>query len=137
MSDQDAFERIVASFHDAVLDETLWPTTSALIDAACGVEGNALFVGAGPKDEGRIRFGQLYYRGASRDDLLHEYLTVYHPLDASVPRVRQLPDSRLVHVTALYTTEELTDLAHLQRDAAPPRAPTRQDGLNVRLDGPG
>ena len=32
MSDQDAFARIVASFHEAMLDDTRWPTTSTLID---------------------------------------------------------------------------------------------------------
>ena len=134
MSDQDVFERIVASLHDAVLDETRWPTTSALIDAACGTQGNALFVGAGPKDDGRVLFGQLYYRGASRDDLLHEYLTVYHPLDASVPRLRHLPANHLVHITALYTTEELqTSPAY---NEMLPRL-NAQDSVNVRLTGLG
>ena len=133
MSDQDAFERIVASFHDAVLDETLWPTTSALIDAACGVEGNALFVGAGPQDDVRVLFSQAYYRGEHRADLEREYVEVYHPIDERVPRVRQLPDSRLVHVTALYTTEELK--TSLTYNEMAPRGHA-QDGLNVRLDGP-
>ena len=32
MGDQDAFERILASLHDAMLDDTRWPGTSALID---------------------------------------------------------------------------------------------------------
>ena len=132
MNDQDVFERIVASLHDAVLDETRWSATSALIDAACGTQGNALFVGAGPKDDGRVLFGQLYYRGASRDDLLHEYLTVYHPLDASVPRLRCLPANHLVHITALYTTEELqTSPAY---NEMLPRL-NAQDSVNVRLTG--
>ena len=133
MSDQDAFERIVASFHDAVLDETLWPATSALIDEACGVAGNALFVGAGPKDDVRVIFSQAYYRGEHRADLEREYVEVYHPIDERVPRVRQLPDSRLVHVTALYTAEELK--TSLTYNEMAPRGHA-QDGLNVRLDGP-
>ena len=37
MSHQDAFERILASLYDAMLDETRWPATSALIDEACGL----------------------------------------------------------------------------------------------------
>ena len=39
MSEQSAFERIVASLHDAMLDDSHWPATSALIDEACGVDG--------------------------------------------------------------------------------------------------
>ena len=39
MSDQDAFERILASLYDAMLDDVHWPSTSALIDEACGSTG--------------------------------------------------------------------------------------------------
>ena len=62
MSDQDAFERILASLHDAMLDDTLWPATSALIDEACGVKGNSLLVGEGPED---AHFVGVYYRGSA------------------------------------------------------------------------
>ena len=41
MSDQDMFERILVSLHDAMLDASLWPATSALIDESCGTVGNA------------------------------------------------------------------------------------------------
>ena len=50
MSEQPAFERILASLHDAMLDDTHWPATSALIDEACGLTGKALLVGEGPQD---------------------------------------------------------------------------------------
>ncbi len=50
MSDQDALERIMASLYDAMLDDTQWPATSALIDETCGIKGNTLLVGEGPKD---------------------------------------------------------------------------------------
>ena len=40
MSDQDAFNRILASLYEATLDEALWPATSALIDEAVGLQGN-------------------------------------------------------------------------------------------------
>ena len=42
MSDQDTFERILASLYDAMLNDAHWPATSALIDEACGLQGNAL-----------------------------------------------------------------------------------------------
>ena len=63
MSDQDAFEGILASLHDAMLDETLWPATSALIDEACGLHGNALLVGQGPKEAVRVLCPGFYLRG--------------------------------------------------------------------------
>ena len=56
MSAQPTFERILASLYDAMLDDARWPATSALIDEACGVVGNDLMVGEGPKDDVRACF---------------------------------------------------------------------------------
>ena len=78
MNDQDAFERILASLYDAMLDETRWPATSALIDEACGLTGNGLMVGEGPPDDVRALFLGLYSRGQRREDLEREYLENYH-----------------------------------------------------------
>ena len=133
MNDQDAFERILASLYDAMLDDAHWPATSALIDEACGITGNTLLVGEGPQDDVRALFVGLYYRGQRREDLEREYLKVYHPIDECVPRVRQLPDSRLVHVSDLYTAEELKTSPTYNE--ARPRGRC-QAGLSVRLDGP-
>ena len=64
-------------------------------------------VGEGPKDDIQALFIGSYYRGQRREDLEREYLKNYHPTDERVPRFRQLPDSRLAHVSDLYTAEEL------------------------------
>ena len=64
----DAFERIMASLYDAMIDDTHWPATSALIDEACGITGNVLLVGEGPKDDIRASFVGLYSRGQRRED---------------------------------------------------------------------
>ena len=134
MSDQDAFERILASLYDAMLDDVHWPATSALIDEACGLTGNALMVGEGPKDDIRALFVGLYYRGQRRTDLEREYLEVYHPINEAIPRQLQLPDSHLVQIKDLYTAEELkTSLAY---NEALLRG-KYQNGLNVLLEGPG
>ena len=133
MSDQDAFESILASLYDAMLDDTYWPATSALIDEACGSTGNALLVGEGPKDDLRVLFVGLYYRGQRREDLEREYLEIYHPIDERVPRFRQLPDSRLVHVTDLYTAEKLKTSPTYNEIMLRGK---HQDSLNVRMDGP-
>ena len=132
MNNQDAFERILASLYDAMLDETRWPATSALIDEACGITGNGLMVAEGPKNDVRGLFVGLYYRGQRREDLEREYLEHYHAIDERVPRFRKLPVSRLVHINDLYTAEELKTSPtynELLRRAG------MQDGLNVRLPG--
>ena len=133
MSAQSAFERIVASLHDAMLDDSHWPATSALIDEACGIAGNALLVGEGPPDDICVTFVGLYYHGQRRTDLEREYLELYHPIDERVPRVRQLPDSHVVPIKDLYTAEELKT-SRAYNEAL--RRGKYQQGLNVRLDGP-
>ena len=130
MSDQDAFERILASLYGAMLDDALWPATSALIDEACGMQGNALAVGEGPKDDVQIITAGLYYRGERHEDLEREYLDIYHPMDESVPRFRQLPDSRVVRAVDLYTAEELQTSPTYNELLSRARG---QDGLHVRL----
>ena len=132
MKNPDAFERILASLYDAMLDETRWPATSALIDEACGLTGNGLMVGEGPKNDVRGLFVGLYYRGQRREDLEREYLENYHSIDERVPRFRQLPARRLVHINDLYTAEELKTSPTYNEIL--PRA-AMQDGLNVRLPG--
>ena len=133
MSGHDAFERILASLYDAMLDDVHWPATTALIDAACGSTSNVLLIGEGPPDDIRVLTAGLYIRGQRHEDLEREYLEVYHPNDERVPRLRQLPDSHLVHVTDLYTAEELKTSPTYNEIL--PRA-RYQNGLNVRLDGP-
>ena len=132
MSDRDAFERILTALYDAMLDDRHWPATSALIDEACGLMGNTLLVGEGPKHDLRVGFVGLYYRGQRRTDLEREYLEVYHPIDERVPRVRQLPDSRLVPIKALYTAEELKTSRAYNEIVSRCQG---QHGLNVRFDG--
>ena len=115
-----------------MLDETRWPATSALIDEACGLTGNGLMVAEGPKDDVRAVFVGLYSRGQRREDLEREYLENYHAIDERVPRFRQLPASRLVHINDLYTAEELKTSPTYNEIL---RRAGMQDGLNVRLPG--
>ena len=132
MSGRDVFERIMASLYDAMLDDARWPAASALIDEACGLAGNALLIGEGPEDDIRVGFVGLYYRGQRRRDLEREYLEVYHPIDERVPRLRQQPYGRLVHVSDHYTAGELkTSRAY---NEALVRA-QHTNGLDMRLEG--
>ena len=130
---QDVYERILTSLYDAMLDDTHWPATSALIDEACGITSNCLLVGEGPKDDLRVLTVGLYYRGQRHEDLEREYLEVYHPIDERIPRFRQLPCGHLVHVKDLYTAEELKTSPTYNEILLRSQY---QNGLNVRLDGP-
>ena len=134
MSQLDTFDRILASLHDAMLDDSHWTATSLLIDQACGMKGNALVVGKGrSQEDGQIFLARFCYRGERREDREQWYFDLYYPWDERVPRVAQLPDSRLVHITDLYTARELkTSPAY---NEALPRG-GYQHGLNARLDGP-
>ena len=134
MSEGAPFDRILASLHDAMFDDAQWSATSALIDDACRTKGNVLTHAEGAsQDEVEIYFAWFHYRGERRHDLENEYFGGFYPWDERIPRLRRLPDSRLVQVADLYTREELkTSAAYndlLSRSHA-------QNGLNVRLDGP-
>ena len=133
MGEQDAFERIVASVYDAMLDDSRWPATSALIDQTCGLTGNDLIVREGPLDDVRVLFVGAYCRGQRREDQERDYLENYYPTDERVPRFRQLPDSHLVHVRDLLTADELKT-SPTYNDML--RRTGGQDSLNARLDGP-
>ncbi len=107
MTEQDAFERILTALYESMLDDSHWPATSALIDEVCGLTGNNLMVGEGPKQDIRVRFVGLYYRGHRRTDLEREYVEDYHAIDERIPRFRQLPGGRVVHSNDMFTAEEL------------------------------
>ena len=134
MSQQDLFERILASLHEAALDDARWPAASSLIDEACGSKGNFLTHADGDCDGDVEIFGARFcYRGQRRTDLERLYLETYYPLDERIPRIRRLPDSQVRHVSSLYTDEE-KKTSPVYNEALP-LSDTR-DSLNVRLDGP-
>ena len=132
MSPLDAFDRILASLYQALLDDAHWPAASALIDEACGLVGNALIVGEG-LDDVQIHFARYLYRGEPRPDVVREYFEVYHPQDEGLPRLRRLPDAKLVHIPELYTEKERRTSAAYNEGLHRLHG---QNGLGVRLDGP-
>ena len=133
MSRQDAFERILASLHEAMLDDDHWLVTSALIDEAYRTKGNHLvFGGHSPRRFERF-FTRFCYRGDHRTDREWEYFQEYHPVDERLPQMRQLPDSKIVHITETVPEQDLR--GSLTYNEAMPRFEF-QNGLNARLDGP-
>ena len=134
MNERDAFDRILASLHEAMLDDAHWLPTSALIDDACRTKGNMLTFAEGQThDDVEIFYIRFCFRGEHHKELEREYFTHYFPWDERIPRLRQLPDSQLFHVPDLYTEQELkTSPAY--NEVLPVGG--IQNGLNVRLEGP-
>ena len=134
MSERPALHRVLASLHEAALDDAHFPTCSALIDDACGTQGNILTFALGQsRDDVEIYLARLYYRGERHHALERDYFDAHYPRDERVPRLIHLPDSEVVHVAELYTEEELRTSETYNEFL--PRARYR-DSLNVRMDGP-
>ena len=133
MSLNDAFEQILASLYQAMLDDGHWPATSALIDDACGLVGSGLVVGEGVDGAAQIYFTRLLYRGESREDLAREYLDVHYPHDSGMRRLMGRPEGELVHLPELYTEDERKTSAVYNEGW---RRLTAQTGLNVHFDEP-
>ena len=134
MNGEDTFDRMLAVLHDATLDMTHWPAFSALIDEACSTNGNSLIVGSGCGADVQVQFARFYQHGQRCQDLEREYFEVYHPQDERLPRLRSLPDSQLVRAASLYDDHELKTSSVYNEWM---RKIGSQNGLNVRLDGPG
>ena len=135
MIERDAFERILASMHEAALDDTRWSSASALIDDALGVHGNCLaFADLNSSQELQFLFVGVFFRGQRHHELEREYIEDYYSLDERVPRFGQVPDSQLFHITDLFTEEELKTSAVYNDYSIRMHA---QNSINLRLDGPG
>ena len=135
MSETTTFDRLVAALQDAAFDPARWPMASALADEVIGTTGNSLVVGDGEVTRDvRIFMAGVYQRGERRRDLERQYFGHYHSMDERLPRLRLMPDSRLVRSRDLYTEEELKRSPCYNEILLRGRA---QDSLIVRLDGPG
>ena len=134
MSDQEAFERILASLHEATLDDAQWPAVAALIDEACRTKGNCVAFGNAFADsEAEVFFLRLCTRGERNRESEHEYFSTYHHVDERIPRLMRLPDSHIVHVADLYSEPERNVSVVYNELLIRSEC---QNGLNVRLDGP-
>ena len=133
MSLQDTFDRALASLHHAGLDDAHWPAAAALMEDACGITGNSLVVGRGFGDDVEIYFGRICRRGERREDFERSYFAQTHRRDERLPRLRVLPDSKVVHVSELFSEQERKTSVVYNEQLPLSGA---QNGLNVRLDGP-
>ena len=130
MCEQDAFNDVLVSLHEAAFDDARWPAASRCIDEACAIKSNSLLIGQGPENDIEASYVGFYVWGERYEEIEREYLVSYHPHDERVPRLRQLPDSRVVPARDLYNARELkispTYNEHMLRSNG-------QNSLNVRL----
>ena len=134
MSKQEAFERILASLHEAAMDDARLSTASALIDDALGVYGNCMAVGDLHSGEDvQVYFARFFYQGYRHHEFEREYFENYFPLDERLPRLRRLPDSQLFHFVDLFTEEEKKTSAVYNECSTLMLA---RNSINLRLDGP-
>ena len=134
MSERDAFDGILASLHEAALDRRHWSSATKLIDDALRTHGSSMVCGDGDsEDDIRIHFAWAFVGGQRDRQLEREYFRIYYPLDERAPRLRRLPDSRLFHMTDLYSDAELKTSRTYNEVLACGQA---GNGINVRLDGP-
>ena len=99
MSERDAFDRILASFHDARIDDTHWLQTFTLMDDACRTKGDMLTFAEGcARDEIELPCARSCFRGEHNRELERKYVDSCLPWDERIPRFRTMPDSQILHV---------------------------------------
>lgn len=133
VSEQDLIGRVLASLHEATLDDVHWPETAALISEACGLKGHFLVLGErSPDDAVQTFMTRFFHRGQRRTDWERLYYQVYHALDERPPRLSRLPDSLILHARELYTEHELRTSPAYNEALLLAES---QNSLHVRLDG--
>ena len=134
MSHHDKYGGVLLSLYEAALDDSLWPAASAQVDEACGMLGSSLVVGRGlSQEDGQIFFSRICHRGERFEEWEKWYFSNYYPRDERVPRVTQLPDSKLVHMGDLFTEEERRTSATYNEALL---LGGYQNGMIARMDGP-
>ncbi len=134
MSEREAFDRILASLHEAALDDTHWSTASALIDDTLNVHGNGLvLVDLNSPENIQIYFLGFFYHGQRNREWERVYYEVYYPLDERVPRAQRMPDGQLIHLNDLYSEYERKTSA-VYNDFS--TLVHYRNSINMRLDGP-
>ena len=131
---EQAPEGAGGQYNEARSHQGRWCYTSALIDTAFGATGNILTFGDEPsKGNIDIFFTRWYCRGEDRSAWQREYFRDYYAEDEHLPRMRTLPDGKIVRVAELFSEQELKT-SRMYNEAL-----VRfegQKGLIVRLDGP-
>ena len=136
MSELDDFNAVLASLHDACLDDTLWPEASACgsIRRSAPAATPSCWRPARRPPTPIVLMARFCRGGHDMTASRNEYFEDYFETDEAPPRLTRLADSLVVPMPDIYTDEErLTSRTYneyMRRGGC-------RNGLNVRLDGPG
>ena len=108
MIQQADFDRIVAAFQRAALEDGHWPEATKLADCRCGAFAShvATFVAGDWVVDEESEFGRVYYRGEVWEELERLFAEEYWAADPRGPRLLEAPYGRLMTNRDLYTEQE-------------------------------
>ncbi len=96
MSQQDQFDRIVSTLHDAALADSLWPGAFELVNEAVGTLGSHLLILSGQTQANlAVLFERSHYLDPSDELVDKVYSQRYFPHDERIPRFLRLSDSHV------------------------------------------
>ena len=132
MSQEDLFQRSVASLHRAAMDDAHWLSAASAVNDAIGARGHGLALGHGfsPRD-GELLFWRMHFGRQRREDWEQTYVNEYWHRDERIPRAFDLPDGELTHTGTLFSSDVRNTSALYSELLSDMQA---QDGLNVRMD---
>ncbi|MCY3857612.1 MAG: helix-turn-helix transcriptional regulator [Gammaproteobacteria bacterium] len=134
MSKLGLYDDVVTSLQKAILHPSAWSRAFRLIDEAVGIHGSTTVLAAGERTTDVRIFAFWYYdRGIRQFELENLYFKDYYDIDERIPRVRRIPENKVVHIKDLYTASELKRSAAYNEAMA---ICNGQDSLHVRLAGP-
>ncbi|WP_419939889.1 helix-turn-helix transcriptional regulator [Candidatus Palauibacter sp.] len=126
-------ERIVASLHEAALDEARWPEADRTIGEINRTSGSALTLHERQGTHPAVLLTRICLAGRRRKDWESRYFNDYWAGDEAAPRIARLEPGRLVFTGDLYTDAEKKTSRTYNEALADARA---QNGLYMRLDAP-
>lgn len=128
MSPREKLDRVIASLHDAALDDARLGAAAASIDGGCEVVGTHLVL-----HDPRARMFDEVYPWRGDPGVSETYVKHYMANDVRVPRVLQQPVGQVVRTHDVYTEAERKTLPVYNEWLIPHGA---EDGLHIRLGGP-
>ena len=129
----DPLDRIVASLHEAALDEARWPEADRLIGEINRMSGSSLTLHETQGTHAAVLLTRICLAGRRRKDWESRYFNDYWAGDEAAPRIARLEPGRLVFTGDLYTDAEKKTSATYNEALVDTKA---RNGLYMRLDAP-
>ena len=126
-------DRILASLHEAALDEARWPEADRTMGEINRMSGSALTLHETQGTHAAVLLTRICLAGRRRKDWESRYFNDYWAGDEAAPRIARLEPGRLVSTGDLYTDAEKKTSATYNEALVDTKA---RNGLYMRLDAP-